>query len=83
MINGAFGLFDMCTNEETFILSFEHTDEVEKCVLESQHRINIMAKELFDLFKDGEQLLYDECIRYSKLSFFGEIISSVKVFLSN
>jgi len=52
MINDAFGLSNMYTNEESFTPSFEHIDDVEGGVLESQHGGNIMAQELFDLLKD-------------------------------
>ena len=69
MINDAFGLFVTCTNEESFTSSFEHRDEVEGNVLESQHGGNIMPKDLLDLLKDGDQPLYDGCTKYSKLSF--------------
>ncbi|XP_027915007.1 uncharacterized protein LOC114174367 [Vigna unguiculata] len=69
MINDAFGLFGTCTNEESFTSSFEHRDEVERDVLESQHGGNIMPKDLFDLLKDGDQPLYDGCTKYSNLSF--------------
>ena len=69
MINDAFGLFDMYTNAESFTSSFEHRDDVKGGVLESQHGGNIMAQELFDLLKDGEQPLYDGCAKFSKLSF--------------
>ena len=68
MINDAYGLFDMYTNAKSFT-SFEHRDDVEGGVLESQHGGNVMAQELFDLLKDGEQPLYDGCAKFSKLSF--------------
>jgi len=42
---------------------------IEGGVLEPQHGGNIMAQELFDLLKDGEQPLYDGCTQFSKLSF--------------
>jgi len=79
MINDAFGLSNMYTNEESFTSSFEHIDDVEGGVLESQHGGNIMSQELLDLLKDGEQPFYDGCEKFSKLSFLVKLYH-IKVF---
>lgn len=75
MLNDAFGLSGLCANEESFPTSLEHSGEGEGGIPAMHHGV---TKELFDLLKNGDQSLYDECTEYSKLSFL-VILYHVKV----
>lgn len=68
MINDAFGFPSDHASEEPSMTNGSRVED-ETAIPDSNPILQGEAKEFYELLKDGEQALYEGCMKYSKLSF--------------